>query len=95
MAPKAIRGIGPELCLLAGLVGMRPARAVEVAADAAVWYHTGLPPVLTRWVLVRDPAGGGVPHGPTDLRGRLALARRDLWAQTSYCTSARAKVNVR
>lgn len=33
------------------------ARAVEVASDTAVWYHTGLPPVPLRWVLVRDPEG--------------------------------------
>jgi hypothetical protein len=31
------------------------AREVEVATDTAVWYHTGLPPVPVRWVLVRDP----------------------------------------
>ena len=28
-------------------------RTVEVAT--AVWYHTGLPPVPLRWVLIRDP----------------------------------------
>ena len=30
-------------------------RAVEVATDTAVWYHTGKPPVAMRWVLMRDP----------------------------------------
>jgi len=30
-------------------------RTVEVASATAVWYHTGLPPVPLRWVLVRDP----------------------------------------
>ena len=30
-------------------------REVEVATATAVWYHTGLPPVPLRWVLVRDP----------------------------------------
>lgn len=30
-------------------------RAVEVASGVAVWYHTGMPPVPIRWVLVRDP----------------------------------------
>jgi hypothetical protein len=30
-------------------------RVVEVASATAVWYHTGLPPVPMRWVLVRDP----------------------------------------
>ncbi len=32
-------------------------RLVEVATDTAVWYHTGLPPVPLRWVLIRDPQG--------------------------------------
>jgi hypothetical protein len=32
-------------------------RPVEVATDTAVWYHTGLPPVPIRWVLIRDPLG--------------------------------------
>lgn len=32
-------------------------RSVEVASDTALWYHTGLPPVPLRWVLVRDPQG--------------------------------------
>lgn len=31
------------------------AREVEVCTDTAVWYHTGLPPVAIRWVLIRDP----------------------------------------
>jgi hypothetical protein len=31
------------------------AREVEVSTDTAVWYHTGLPPVMLRWVLIRDP----------------------------------------
>jgi hypothetical protein len=30
-------------------------RAVEVATDTGVWYHTGKPPVIIRWVLIRDP----------------------------------------
>jgi DDE superfamily endonuclease len=29
-------------------------REVEVCTDTAVWYHTGLPPVMLRWVLIRD-----------------------------------------
>lgn len=32
-------------------------RTVEVASDTAVWYHSGLPPVPIRWVLIRDPEG--------------------------------------
>ena len=30
-------------------------RGVEICTDTAVWYHTGLPPVAIRWVLIRDP----------------------------------------
>ncbi|MEJ1934354.1 hypothetical protein WDZ92_29510 [Nostoc sp. NIES-2111] len=32
-------------------------RQVEVCTGTAVWYHTGLPVVPIRWVLVRDPLG--------------------------------------
>jgi DDE superfamily endonuclease len=30
-------------------------RVIEICTRTAVWYHTGLPPVPIRWVLVRDP----------------------------------------
>jgi hypothetical protein len=32
-------------------------RRVDVVSATALWYHTGLPPVPLRWVLVRDPHG--------------------------------------
>ena len=32
-------------------------RTVEVVSATAVWYHSGLPPVPLRWVLIRDPHG--------------------------------------
>jgi len=32
-------------------------RAVEIATATAVWYHSGLPPVPIRWLLIRDPQG--------------------------------------
>jgi hypothetical protein len=35
----------------------RQERAVEVVSETAVWYHTGLPPVPIRWVLICDPHG--------------------------------------
>lgn len=35
----------------------RQAREVEVVSQTACWYHTGLPPVPIRWVLIRDPDG--------------------------------------
>ena len=30
---------------------------VEIASDTAVWYHSGMPAVPMRWVLIRDPNG--------------------------------------
>jgi hypothetical protein len=32
-------------------------RRVEFATGIALWYHSGLPPVPIRWLLVRDPSG--------------------------------------
>ncbi len=32
-------------------------RRVELTSETAVWYHTGLPPVPIRWVLIRDSQG--------------------------------------
>jgi hypothetical protein len=32
-------------------------RIVEIASATAIWYHSGLPPVPLRWVLIRDPQG--------------------------------------
>jgi hypothetical protein len=54
------------------------AREVEICTDTAVWYHTGLPPVALRWVLIRDPQGAFEPqalvtthldHAPTQVLG--------------------------
>jgi len=38
------------------------ARRVEVCTDTAVWYHSGMPPVPIRWVLIRDPQGEFEPQ---------------------------------
>lgn len=32
-------------------------RRVRLASGSAVWYHSGLPPVSIRWVLISDPDG--------------------------------------
>ena len=37
-------------------------RQVEICSGVAVWYHTGLPVVPIRWVLVRDPLGKFQPQ---------------------------------
>lgn len=39
-----------------------PQREVEIVSETAVWYHTGMPPVPIRWVLIRDPHGKFKPH---------------------------------
>jgi hypothetical protein len=37
-------------------------RVVEIASATAVWYHSGMPPLPIRWVLVRDPKGKFEPQ---------------------------------
>lgn len=37
-------------------------RNVEVVSACCVWYHSGMPPVLIRYVLIRDPAGKFAPQ---------------------------------
>jgi hypothetical protein len=37
-------------------------RTLEVASATALWYHSGLPPVAIRWVLLRDPQGHFAPQ---------------------------------
>ena len=32
-------------------------KQVEITSDTAVWYHSGMPAVPIRWVLIRDPNG--------------------------------------
>jgi hypothetical protein len=37
-------------------------RLVEIVSQTAVWYHSGLPPVPIRWVLIRDPRATFAPQ---------------------------------
>ena len=37
-------------------------RTVELSSQTAVWYRSGKPPVLIRWVLIRDPQETFVPQ---------------------------------
>ena len=39
-----------------------PERAVELASETAVWFHSGMPAVPIRWVLVRDVRGEFEPQ---------------------------------
>lgn len=41
----------------------RSGKRLEVATGTAVWYHSGMPVVPLRWVLVRDPEGDLDPKG--------------------------------
>lgn len=45
---------GWRLLKLQDWYGQGP-RKVWILSESAVWYHTGLPPVPIRWVLLRDP----------------------------------------
>lgn len=44
-------------------------RVVEITSGTAIWYHSGMPPVPIRWILVRDPKGELEPQAflATDL----------------------------
>jgi hypothetical protein len=46
-------------------------RRVQLTSATAVWYHSGLPPVPIRWVLIRDPQGKFTPQAllSTQLEG--------------------------
>ena len=37
-------------------------RRLEICSDTAIWYHSGRPVLLIRWVLLRDPAGDFEPQ---------------------------------
>jgi hypothetical protein len=41
---------------VSGWYGARE-RTVEIVSGTCVWYHTGMPAVPIRWVLIRDPEG--------------------------------------
>ena len=32
-------------------------RLLQVASETALWYHSGMPVIALRWVLIRDPLG--------------------------------------
>jgi hypothetical protein len=47
---------------------------LKIATGTAIWYHSGLPPVSIRWVLVQDPTGIRKPQAflCTDLNATSA-----------------------
>jgi hypothetical protein len=45
-----------QTTMVADWYGSGPTQ-VDITSDTAVWYHSGMPAVPIRWVLVRDPKG--------------------------------------
>lgn len=37
-------------------------RTLNIASNSSTWYHSGMPPVPIRWVLIRDPSGEFQPQ---------------------------------
>ena len=69
-------------------------RELDVHSGTAVWYHTGLPPVPIRYVLVRDPRGELRPQAflCTDLDADPLDVRRWFvrrWATEVTCAEVR------
>jgi DDE family transposase len=50
-------------------------RHVHITSDTAVWYHSGLPVVPIRWVLIRDPLGRFAPQALLATDPQLAPAQ--------------------
>jgi hypothetical protein len=74
-------------------------RRVQIASATAVWYHTGMPPVPIRWVLIRDPAGRVAPQAllSTKLDGDPAQILRWFilrWQLETTFEEARAHVGL-
>ena len=74
-------------------------RWLEVASDTAVWYHSGLPPVALRWVLIRDPKGRREPQAllstdPQLPTGQIVSAFVRRWAMEVTFQEVRAHLGV-
>lgn len=72
---------------------------LELVSATAVWYHTGLPPVPIRWVLVRDPAARFEPQAflCTDLSAapeQILLWFRQRWQVEVTFEEARAHLGI-
>jgi hypothetical protein len=52
---------------------------LQVASETAVWYHTGLPAVPIRWVLVKDPTGKLEPQAFLSTDSHATAAQILLW----------------
>jgi hypothetical protein len=74
-------------------------RRVDITSATAVWYHSGLPPVPIRWVLIRDPPGKFEPQALLSTRLDLDpvqiltwFIRR--WQLETTCEEARAHLGL-
>jgi hypothetical protein len=72
---------------------------LHVASETAVWYHTGLPAVPIRWVLVKDPTGKLEPQAflSTDIHAtapQILLWFRQRWQVEVTFEEVRAHLGV-
>ncbi len=72
---------------------------VEYTSNTALWYHTGLPAVRVRWVLVRDPAGKFKPQAflctnPTAAPEQILMWFRQRWQLEVTFEEVRAHLGV-
>lgn len=72
---------------------------LQVASDTALWYHTGLPAVPIRWVLVKDPTGKLKPQAflSTDIHAtaqQILLWFRQRWQVEVTFAEVRAHLGV-
>jgi len=72
---------------------------LQVASDTALWYHTGLPAIPIRWVLVKDPTGKLEPQAflSTDIHAtaeNILLWFRQRWQVEVTFEEARAHLGV-
>jgi hypothetical protein len=83
---------------IAGWYGGRTAE-LQLLSNTAVWYHTGLPAVPIRWVLVRDPTSKSEPQAflSTDLSAtaqQILLWYRQRWQLEVTFEQVRAHLGV-
>lgn len=72
---------------------------LQIVSDTAVWYHTGLPAVPIRWVLVKDPNGKLEPQAflSTDIHAtaqQILLWFRQRWQLEVTFEEVRAHLGV-
>ncbi len=87
-----------QTLILEGWYGGRTCE-LQVASATAVWYHTGLPAVPIRWVLVKGPTGKLEPQAflSTDIHataGQILLWFRQRWQVEVTFEELRAHLGV-